>query len=94
LNPLPHQLVILRFHSTDTHPIYAAATRLNQLFTIFSLTEAEVKRISAAPDAPHYHDYEELIIGMEGQIEHFIDFKLSILQAPFDTVVTIGNSAL
>jgi AraC-like DNA-binding protein len=63
----------------------------NQLFTIFPLTEAEVKRISAAPDAPHYHEYEELIIGIEGQIEHFIDFKLSMLQAPFVSFVTKGK---
>lgn len=63
----------------------------SQLFKIFPLTEAEVSKIEAAPDEPHYHDYEELIVGIQGQLEHFIDFKLTTLRAPFVSFVTKGK---
>lgn len=64
---------------------------MNQLFKIFSVDEAEAKKISASPDAPHQHDFEELIIGIEGKLEHFIDFKTTTLDAPFVSFVTKGK---
>lgn len=60
-------------------------------FKVFLLTEADVEKIEAAPDDPHYHDYEELIIGVKGKLEHFIDFRSATLQAPFVSFVTKGN---
>lgn len=60
-------------------------------FKIFLLTEADVEKIEAAPDDPHYHDYEELIIGVKGKLEHFIDFRSATLQAPFVSFVTKGK---
>lgn len=64
---------------------------MNQLFKIFKLDVAESAKISASPDEPHQHDFEELIIGIEGQLEHFIDFKSVILDAPFVGFVTKGK---
>lgn len=61
------------------------------LFTIFTLHEKEAAGIIARPDEPHGHDYEELIIGTEGAIEHFIDFKTINLEAPFVCFVTRGK---
>lgn len=64
---------------------------MNQLFKIFKVDEAEATKISASPDEPHKHDFEELIIGMEGKLEHFIDFKTTTLVAPFVSFVTKGK---
>lgn len=64
---------------------------MNQLFKIFKVDEAEASKISASPDEPHQHDFEELIIGMEGQLEHFIDFENTLLDAPLASFVTKGK---
>jgi AraC family transcriptional activator of pobA len=64
---------------------------MNQLFKIFKVDEAEAKKITASPDEPHKHDFEELIIGFEGKLEHFIDFKTTNLDAPFVSFVTKGK---
>jgi AraC family transcriptional regulator, transcriptional activator of pobA len=64
---------------------------MNQLFEILRLTdEAVVKRV-ADPDEPHCHDYEELIIGNEGLLEHFIDFRVETIFSPFVSFVTKGK---
>src|SRR5690348_4787699 len=65
---------------------------LNQLFHIFQVTTADVQKIASAPNNPHQHDYEELIVGIEGQIEHFIDFKTTVITAPFVSFVTKGKT--
>ena len=64
---------------------------MNQLFKIFKVDEAEATKIGASPDEPHQHDYEELIIGIEGQLEHFIDFKNTLLETPLISFVTKGK---
>lgn len=64
---------------------------MNQLFKIFKVDEAEATKISASPDEPHKHDFEELIIGIKGQLEHFIDFKNTKLEAPLISFVTKGK---
>lgn len=61
---------------------------MNDLFKIFKVDKAEATKISAAPDEPHQHNFEELIIGIEGELEHFIDFKTTILDAPLASFVT------
>lgn len=64
---------------------------MNQLFKIFKVDATEATKISASPDEPHQHDFEELIIGIEGQLEHFIDFKNTTLDAPLISFVTKGK---
>lgn len=61
------------------------------LFKIFKIDEAEAAKITASPDEPHQHDFEELIIGTEGKLEHFIDFKTTITDAPLVSFVTKGK---
>ena len=56
---------------------------MTNLFRIFLLTEKEAQAIEAAPDEAHQHDYEELIIGIKGMLEHFIDYKTTNFEAPF-----------
>lgn len=62
-----------------------------ETFKIFRIDAAEAKKIEALVNEPHHHDFEELIIGMEGQLEHFIDFKSTLLDAPFVSFVTKGK---
>ncbi|MBK9730437.1 MAG: helix-turn-helix transcriptional regulator [Chitinophagaceae bacterium] len=64
---------------------------MNELFKIFSVNAADAKKIAATPDEPHSHDYEELLVGMDGELEHFIDFKSQKLAAPFVSFVTKGK---
>ncbi len=64
---------------------------MQPLFRIFEIEEEEVQRLAAMPDEPHDHDFEELIIGMEGQLEHFIDYKTNTYEAPLLVFVTKGK---
>ena len=57
----------------------------------FKLGPEEVERISAAPNEPHHHEFEELIIGTAGTLEHFIDFRSETIEAPFVGFVTKGK---
>ncbi len=64
---------------------------MNELFKIFRLQIDEAKKISASPDEPHQHDFEELIIGIDGVLEHFIDFQSEKINAPCVSFVTKGK---
>lgn len=60
-------------------------------FRIFQLTPEEALRIENGSNNPHFHDYEELIIGVQGHLTHFIDFKSVELEAPFVSFITKGK---
>jgi AraC family transcriptional regulator, transcriptional activator of pobA len=64
---------------------------MEQLFTIFKIGVKDAKEIASSVNDPHIHDYEELLIGIDGEIEHFIDFKRTPLPAPFISFVTKGK---
>jgi len=68
--------------------LYPAMT---PIFKIFKVTPDEAEKIKASVNEPHQHDFEELIIGREGLLEHFIDFKNSRIEAPFISFVTKGK---
>lgn len=60
-------------------------------FKIFKVDPSEANKILGSENTPHHHDFEELIIGIEGQLDHFIDFKSTVLNAPFVSFVTRGK---
>jgi AraC-like DNA-binding protein len=64
---------------------------MDHLIHIFKLSKEEAKKIAESPDEPHIHDFEELIVGMEGELEHFIDFKSEKFISPFVSFVTKGK---
>lgn len=64
---------------------------MDQLFHIHKLSEEEAKEIAKTPNEPHVHDYEELLVGVEGELEHFIDFTSDKLNAPYISFVTKGK---
>jgi AraC-like DNA-binding protein len=64
---------------------------MDQLFQILKLSAEDAREIASSPDEPHDHDFEELIIGIEGELEHFIDFKSNRYVSPFVSFVTKGK---
>lgn len=64
---------------------------MHEIFKIFKINVAESDKILLSVNEPHQHDFEELIIGTEGQLEHFIDFQSQIIDAPFISFVTRGK---
>src|SRR5664279_2258092 len=64
---------------------------MDELFKIVRISEKDVRKIASTINSPHKHDYEELILGIYGEIEHFIDFKKTSLHAPFISFVTKGK---
>ncbi len=64
---------------------------MTDLFKIFMLTEEGAAEIAAKPEEPHFHDFEELLVGMEGTLEHFIDFREEDFDAPYVSYVTKGK---
>ncbi len=61
---------------------------MKKLFHIRKFSEAEVRKLERTVNEPHQHDFEELLVGMEGSLEHFIDFKSEEVDAPFISFVT------
>lgn len=64
---------------------------MNEVFKIYKVDKKEALRIGETTNNPHQHDFEELIIGMEGTLSHFIDYKLQTIDAPFISFVTKGK---
>lgn len=64
---------------------------MDTFFKIYQLGAEEAKKITASPGEPQMHDFEELIIGVEGRMDHFIDFETTTLNAPFISFVTKGK---
>lgn len=64
---------------------------MNKIFTIYKVGVKEAEEIMKNENLPHTHDYEELLIGIEGQVEHFIDFQPHMISAPFITFITQGK---
>lgn len=64
---------------------------MNEPFKIFRVNNDVVKKLAQAPNQPHQHNYEEIIVVINGTIEHFIDFNSTVLQAPFVSFITKGK---
>lgn len=65
---------------------------MEKLFRIYKVTEEKVGKPNPDPDEPHIHEYEELIIGCEGELVHLIDFRTEKYPAPFISFVTKGKA--
>jgi len=65
---------------------------MNQLFNIFRIDAVSAKEIAATPEEPHIHDFEELIVGMKGKLEHFVDFKSNTVEAPLVSFIAKGKA--
>jgi AraC-like DNA-binding protein len=61
------------------------------LFEIFKIGIKEAREIASSDNDPHHHNYEELLIGLEGILEHFIDFQAEEIAAPYISYITKGK---
>jgi AraC family transcriptional regulator, transcriptional activator of pobA len=64
---------------------------MDNLFHIFKISLEDAVKIAESADHVHNHDFEELIVGIEGELEHFIDFKAERFVSPFISFVTKGK---
>ena len=64
---------------------------MDQLFNIQKYNEADAVKLAATPNEPHVHEFEELMVGIGGDLDHFIDFKSSVFSAPFISFITKGK---
>lgn len=64
---------------------------MKQQFEIYQVTPEQAAKISAMPNDPHVHDFEELLIGIEGELEHLIDFESKLYRAPYVSFVAKGK---
>jgi AraC family transcriptional activator of pobA len=64
---------------------------MDDIFTIYKFGVEDSRRVLQSANEPHLHDYEELLIGINGQLEHFIDYRSEIVDAPFVSFITEGK---
>ncbi|MDR3651343.1 MAG: AraC family transcriptional regulator [Paludibacter sp.] len=64
---------------------------MEKLFHIFEITAEVVEILRAKQEDVHFHDFEELIIVTEGSLEHYVDFQVEIVEAPFASYVSLGK---
>jgi len=64
---------------------------MTDLFKIYKIEPKDVAEIDRLTNDIHNHDFEELIIGIEGKATHFIDYKSAVYVAPFVIFVTKGK---
>ncbi len=65
---------------------------MTELFKMFTIDAEEAAKISQMENEPHHHDFEELLIGKSGYLEHFIDFKSQLIEAPFVSFIAQGKT--
>ncbi len=56
---------------------------MEQPFKIIKITKEFVDVIRTKREDAHFHDFEELVIVTEGSLEHYIDFQVEVVQAPY-----------
>lgn len=65
---------------------------MNEPFKIIKVTREVAAKLANENNQPHIHNYEEILISINGEIEHFIDFESTILKAPFVGFVPKGKA--
>ena len=58
---------------------------------IFKFGVEDAKQVAKSSNEPHIHNFEEILIGKEGAIEHFIDFETTGVEAPYVCFITKGK---
>lgn len=64
---------------------------MEYLFDIQKFNVSDAEKLNATPNEAHVHDYEELLVGISGDLDHFIDFKSSVFKAPYISFITKGK---
>lgn len=64
---------------------------MDQPVKVFRFDIEDAQKVASSMNEPHTHDYEEILIGLDGSIEHFIDFETTIVHAPYVCFVSKGK---
>ncbi|WP_026475352.1 helix-turn-helix domain-containing protein [Alkaliflexus imshenetskii] len=64
---------------------------MNHQFSIHSIDSAKVIDTFDEGAEANRHEFEELLIGVEGGLEHFIDFRTVVYDAPYISFVSAGK---
>lgn len=64
---------------------------IDKPFEIFRVTTAELIEYEDFKVVPHSHNYEQIIVGIEGELEHYVDFTSTRLKAPYISFVSKGK---
>ena len=64
---------------------------MEKLFHIFEITPELVDVLLSKIEDAHFHDFEELILITEGSLEHYIDFKVEVVQASAASYVSMNK---
>lgn len=64
---------------------------MDRLFTIERIDAERARQIAAQPDEVHVHDFEELIVGISGGLEHTINCEVAKVAAPLVAFVAKGQ---
>lgn len=64
---------------------------MDSLFSIWKVDRDEALRIAESTYKVHVHDFEELIVGVKGGIEHTINCELTLAEAPLVAFVAKGQ---
>jgi len=64
---------------------------MHQLFNIFEVTQSAIEYRLAHPEPPCRHDYEEIMVGTNGQMDHCIDFQMQRSVAPSVVFIPRGK---
>jgi len=89
-----HEYFFLYFHHCGILPKTTISDRksfMEELFRIFQVDAKRAAEIKTTPDEPHIHDFDEMIIGVHGTLEHFIDFDNHTLNSPFISFIARGK---
>jgi AraC-like DNA-binding protein len=64
---------------------------MEKLFHIIEITQEVVDDLLTKIEDAHFHDFEELILITEGSLEHYIDFKVEVVQASAASYVSMNK---
>ncbi|HLT33841.1 MAG TPA: hypothetical protein VKZ98_08635, partial [Aquaticitalea sp.] len=64
---------------------------MDQPVKIFKFGVSDAEKVASSSNDPHIHHFEEILIGMAGSIEHFIDFDTTTVDAPYICFVSKGK---
>jgi AraC-like DNA-binding protein len=64
---------------------------MDKPFHIFEITPELVDKILTKIEDAHFHDFEELILITEGSLEHYIDFKVEVVEASAACYVSMNK---
>ena len=65
---------------------------MDSLFSIVRMDSKRALEVAQHADEVHVHDFEELIVGIKGRLEHYINCEMVTVDAPLVAFVAKGQS--